>query len=232
MARSTTAQARVVVGAATRQQRLDALDVQHHLAKVRVVRLVGRHRVGPPTRGADPALDGRDRVDQRQEHCAVAHVGSGHVSHQRRAVGTGQHMVLGAGVCRDPWGTGRLRRPPDRANARRIDGGSIRAKRSEIERNEAKWSENWVAGSLICPKSLASSGHEVSIAPRQHLLRLRQAAKLLGVPTSWLRREADAGRIPFLLAGRARLFDPKVVAQVLKQRSGQWTPPSDRGGAH
>lgn len=48
-----TAEAGVVVGAAAGQPRLDALDVQHHLAEVGVIRLVGRHRVGAATRGAD-----------------------------------------------------------------------------------------------------------------------------------------------------------------------------------
>lgn len=91
---SQTPRARVFVGAAAWQERLDALDVQHHLAEVRVVRPVGRHRAGTLARRADLAAHRRDRIHQRQEHRAIAHVGDGD---ERRAVGVGQDVVFAAG---------------------------------------------------------------------------------------------------------------------------------------
>jgi hypothetical protein len=48
---------------------------------------------------------------------------------------------------------------------------------------------------------------------------LSQMARSLRVPVGWLRAEADAGRVPCLHAGKARLFDPETVARVLKERA-------------
>jgi hypothetical protein len=55
------------------------------------------------------------------------------------------------------------------------------------------------------------------------LLTLNQLADATGLPLAWLRREADAGRLPCLLAGRRRMFDLDAVLKVLaeRQKGGQ-----------
>jgi len=45
------------------------------------------------------------------------------------------------------------------------------------------------------------------------------AAMRLGVPRAWFRREADAGRVPFLGVGRRRLFDVETVRLALLDRA-------------
>lgn len=49
------------------------------------------------------------------------------------------------------------------------------------------------------------------------LHNLRETAHLLGVPISWLEREADAGRIPFLRVGKKRMFDLEVLRSTLAE---------------
>lgn len=44
-------------------------------------------------------------------------------------------------------------------------------------------------------------------------------ARRLGVPASWLRREADAGRIPCVRAGAQRLFAAELVERLLLERA-------------
>jgi len=39
------------------------------------------------------------------------------------------------------------------------------------------------------------------------LLTLNELSELTGLPAAWLRREADAGRLPCIRAGRLRMFD-------------------------
>ena len=48
-------------------------------------------------------------------------------------------------------------------------------------------------------------------------------ARKLKVKTSWLRAEADAGRLPHIKAGDTILFDPVTVERILLERA--------RGGA-
>jgi hypothetical protein len=48
---------------------------------------------------------------------------------------------------------------------------------------------------------------------------LRQTAAHLGVPASWLRAEAEAGRVPHLKTGRQVLFHPPTVEQALLDRA-------------
>jgi hypothetical protein len=48
---------------------------------------------------------------------------------------------------------------------------------------------------------------------------LRSAAVRLGVPAAWLRAEADAGRVPFLLASRMFLFNVDAVERALLERT-------------
>jgi len=49
-------------------------------------------------------------------------------------------------------------------------------------------------------------------------LYLGAMARCLRVPATWLRAEADAGRIPHLRAGSALLFDPEVVERIVLDR--------------
>lgn len=47
---------------------------------------------------------------------------------------------------------------------------------------------------------------------------LGELARQLRLPAAWLRREADAGRIPCLRAGKARMFDIDAVREALIER--------------
>jgi hypothetical protein len=53
------------------------------------------------------------------------------------------------------------------------------------------------------------------------LLPLSLAARLLRVPTSWLRAEAEAGRLPHLKAGKAILFEFEALERALLARARQ-----------
>jgi excisionase family DNA binding protein len=46
-------------------------------------------------------------------------------------------------------------------------------------------------------------------------------ARLLRVPASWLREEAEAGRLPHVRAGRAFLFHYPTVKQLLTARASR-----------
>jgi len=52
-------------------------------------------------------------------------------------------------------------------------------------------------------------------------LFLGAMARRLRIPATWLRAEAEAGRIPHLRAGSALLFDPEVVERIVFERLGQ-----------
>jgi excisionase family DNA binding protein len=55
------------------------------------------------------------------------------------------------------------------------------------------------------------------------LLEANEVAERLGVPTSWVRQETRAGRIPHLELGRYKRYDWQAVAEWLEtQRAGQW----------
>jgi hypothetical protein len=54
---------------------------------------------------------------------------------------------------------------------------------------------------------------------RDLLLPLSQAARLLYVPATWLRTEADAGRLPCLRAGSQYLFDVDLIGGMLLERA-------------
>lgn len=51
------------------------------------------------------------------------------------------------------------------------------------------------------------------------LANLPALARHLRVPASWLRAEADSGRIPHLKAGSQRLFNVAAVERVLAERA-------------
>lgn len=53
------------------------------------------------------------------------------------------------------------------------------------------------------------------------LLALPDLARRLRVPASWLKREADEGRLPHVRAGRQRLFNLAAVAALLADRAAR-----------
>jgi hypothetical protein len=53
------------------------------------------------------------------------------------------------------------------------------------------------------------------------LLPLSTTARLLRVPSAWLRAEAEAGRLPHLRADSALLFDVDLVERILLERARQ-----------
>ncbi len=59
--------------------------------------------------------------------------------------------------------------------------------------------------------------------PTQYI-RLEELAQTTRLPAAWLKREADAGRLPCIRAGRLRMFD---LAAVLKALADQQV----KGGA-
>lgn len=52
-------------------------------------------------------------------------------------------------------------------------------------------------------------------------------ARRLRVPATWLRAEAEAGRIPHLRAGTALLFDPVVVERLIVARLNEMPAPAE-----
>ncbi len=50
------------------------------------------------------------------------------------------------------------------------------------------------------------------------LLTVHELAERTGLPAAWLRREADAGRLPCIRAGRLRVFDLEAVLKALAER--------------
>lgn len=50
---------------------------------------------------------------------------------------------------------------------------------------------------------------------------LGELSERMNIPMAWLRREADAGRIPCLRAGRRRLFNPEAVERALAEKAAQ-----------
>lgn len=59
---------------------------------------------------------------------------------------------------------------------------------------------------------------------------VRAAARRLGVPEAWLKREAREGRVPVLRAGRRLLFDVAAVEQTLAERAQEAHQPAAAGG--
>jgi hypothetical protein len=55
--------------------------------------------------------------------------------------------------------------------------------------------------------------------PKETFRPLRTVARQLGVPSAWLKAEAEAGRVPVLRAGRRFLFNPEAVQQILLKRT-------------
>jgi hypothetical protein len=49
-------------------------------------------------------------------------------------------------------------------------------------------------------------------------LKLHQLCRVTNLPAAWLKREADAGRLPCIRAGRQRMFDLAAVLKSLADR--------------
>ena len=58
------------------------------------------------------------------------------------------------------------------------------------------------------------------------LLPLRRMATRLGVPSRWLREQAECGHVPGLRAGDRWLFDPEVAAAAVRSMAS-----GEKGGA-
>lgn len=59
------------------------------------------------------------------------------------------------------------------------------------------------------------------------LLTLGELANRLSLSKRWLKQEAEAARIPSLLAGRRRLFNEKAVREQLAIRAANVEEPRD-----
>ena len=53
------------------------------------------------------------------------------------------------------------------------------------------------------------------------LVTLRELARRLRVSCSWLKTEADSGRLPHVRAGTQRLFNLQVVIDLLAERAAR-----------
>ena len=53
------------------------------------------------------------------------------------------------------------------------------------------------------------------------LLPARVIAHRLGVPMSWVKAEAEVGRLPSLRVGRTVLFDLDAVRETILRRAGE-----------
>jgi hypothetical protein len=49
-------------------------------------------------------------------------------------------------------------------------------------------------------------------------IRVAELARATRLPAAWLKREADAGRLPCIRAGRLRMFDLAAVLKALADR--------------
>ncbi|MFN9435641.1 MAG: hypothetical protein ACK6DC_11970, partial [Planctomycetota bacterium] len=50
----------------------------------------------------------------------------------------------------------------------------------------------------------------------RNLLPLRRMAARLGVPSRWLREQAELGKVPGLQAGNRWLFDPEAAESAVR----------------
>ena len=61
---------------------------------------------------------------------------------------------------------------------------------------------------------------DVSRERNPEILTLRRMAARLGVPSRWLREQAEAGNIPGLRAGDRWLFAPDVATNAVRAMAG------------
>jgi hypothetical protein len=57
--------------------------------------------------------------------------------------------------------------------------------------------------------------------PSTRFVQITQLSRTIGLPAAWIRREADAGRLPCIRAGRLRMFDTEAVLRVLAERQSK-----------
>jgi len=57
------------------------------------------------------------------------------------------------------------------------------------------------------------------MAQDKKLVSLRELSREIRVPATWLRGEADHGRLPHLRAGKGYLFDLESVREALRARA-------------
>jgi hypothetical protein len=93
---AVSAEPGAVLGLAPRDRVGEAAGAQQPAVLVVVVAAVGDHPVWAVARAARPALDVRDRVDERQQLRHVVAIGARHRPRQRQPAGVGQDVVLGA----------------------------------------------------------------------------------------------------------------------------------------
>lgn len=65
----------------------------------------------------------------------------------------------------------------------------------------------------------------------QDIVTLDELARRLKLSKAWLHREANAGRIPSLRAGKRRLFNPAAVGASLAERAATGDDYADGGAA-
>lgn len=63
----------------------------------------------------------------------------------------------------------------------------------------------------------------------ERILSLPRMARRLGVTQQWLRREAEANRIPVLRADKRLLFEPEAVEAEIARRAAE---PRQGGANH
>ena len=56
---------------------------------------------------------------------------------------------------------------------------------------------------------------------RKTFISLHDLSQRSGLPSSWLRSEAEAGRLPSLRAGRRLMFHAETVERVLLERAAR-----------
>jgi len=52
-------------------------------------------------------------------------------------------------------------------------------------------------------------------------VRLHELVRQTRLPAAWLKREADAGRLPCIRTGRLRMFDLAAVLDALSKRQAK-----------
>lgn len=64
----------------------------------------------------------------------------------------------------------------------------------------------------------------------KRLQPLRRTARQAGVPTKWLKEQAELGNVPGLRAGTRWLFMPEAVVQAIQKMAQSTSPQSSNGG--
>jgi len=157
------AEAGAVGDAAAGDHRPDASGPQQPAVLVVVVAAVGEEPSGAAQRPADPATDGRDRVEQRDELGDVVAVPAGQGDRDRGAVGVGDQVMLGAGPATVDRRRARLL-PPLRARTWEESTAAVARSRSPLARSSES--------SAACrrghtPASVQSRSRRQQVIPEQ-----------------------------------------------------------------